>query len=57
MLSRCFSSQSFGALLALGTLETLLTASSWLTRVMMGVGVSAQALAHVELVSATVVAS
>ena len=30
MLSRCFSSQSLGALLALGTLETLLMASAWL---------------------------
>ena len=49
-------SQSLDALLALGTLETLLTVSSWLTRVMMGVGARAQALAHVEFVSVTVVA-
>ena len=47
LLSRCFSLQSLGALLALGTLETLLMASLWLTCVMMGVGVSAQALVHV----------
>ena len=31
MLSRCLSSQSLDALLAHGTLETLLMASSWLT--------------------------
>ena len=53
VLSRCFSSLSFGALLALGTLETLLMASSWLACVMMGGRVSAQALAHVYLVSVT----
>ena len=37
VLSRCFSSLSLGALLALGTLETLFMASSWL--ICVGVGV------------------
>ena len=47
VLGRCFSSQSWHALLALGNLEITFTRLTWLaTCVMMG-RVSAQALAHV----------
>ena len=48
VLSRCFSSQSWCALLALGNLEIIFTRLTWLAAcVMMMVRVSVQALAHV----------